>query len=309
MSALRFARLVVARKLLCLMRLTGRRAGLVLVYHALADEQGDPSRELVPAHSAARFEGHLRHLAARYRVVPAGELQRAAGGRRRGGRFPVAITFDDDLATHVTIALPLLQRHRVPATFFLTGATLERPAGFWWQRLQRAASAGFPLPLGGGDVHAVAGQIERLTATEQERIAADLATLVGVEGDELGLRAEGVRRLAEAGFGIGSHTRRHFRLRGLDDPELARALNEGRAELEAIAGRPLAAISYPHGQADERVAAAARAAGFRQGFTGRYAPVTAESDPMLLARIEPAFGPSGSFAAQLVGVLLRRPHR
>ena len=80
-----------------ILRLSARRAGLALVYHRIGDPPGDPDRELVPARGTAQFESELRHLKKRYRVVPASRLLEAAAARRRGERFPVSITFDDDL--------------------------------------------------------------------------------------------------------------------------------------------------------------------------------------------------------------------
>jgi peptidoglycan/xylan/chitin deacetylase (PgdA/CDA1 family) len=66
---------------------------------------------------------------------------------------------------------------------------------------------------------------------------------------------------------IGFHTCRHHYLPLLENEELPTALEEGRAELEELTG-PLTVVAYPHGAADERVAAAARAAGFAVGYTG-----------------------------------------
>ena len=59
---------------------------------------------------------------------------------------------------------------------------------------------------------------------------------------------------------------RHDLLTELSDDELADALSQGRDELAAVTGTRLETLSYPHGQADERVARTAREAGFVSGF-------------------------------------------
>ena len=125
---------------------SGRRVGLVLAYHRVDDPPGDVERELVPAVGSACFRAQMRHLAARYEIVEAQEILSAASARRRGGKFPVAITFDDDLPTHARVAAPLLAQLGLPATFFLSGASLERPFQFWWERLQDAFDSGAALP-------------------------------------------------------------------------------------------------------------------------------------------------------------------
>ena len=63
----------------------------MLVYHRVGETVGDfdVARE--------EFERQMRHLRRCYRVVKAAEILEAAGNRRRGRRFPVAITLDDDL--------------------------------------------------------------------------------------------------------------------------------------------------------------------------------------------------------------------
>lgn len=290
------------------LRLSGLRAGLVLVYHALAAQPGDPVREIVPPHSVDQFESQLRHLQACYRVVRAGELPRAVAARRRGARFPIAITFDDDLTSHVELAVPSLIRHGMPATFFLCGASLERPFSFWWERLQRAADAGLDLPVEGDGMHEVAGRIEDMSPDERAGVAEQLLSKLGGEPEDAGLRREQVQTIVAAGFDVGFHTLRHDRLPDLDDGPLEEALVDGRAELEDMVGRRLTAIAYPHGKADVRVAHAAAAAGFRVGFTGSHLPVVPSSGPLLLGRVEPTFGSTVRFAAQLVDALRRARH-
>src|SRR5207248_6598725 len=88
-----------------LLRLSARRAGVAVVYHSIALQAGEPEVELVPAHGTHVFEAEMRHLANTYRVVRASDLPEAVARRRRGERFPIAVTFDDDLASHLQLAL------------------------------------------------------------------------------------------------------------------------------------------------------------------------------------------------------------
>ncbi|CAA9539885.1 MAG: hypothetical protein AVDCRST_MAG30-4631, partial [uncultured Solirubrobacteraceae bacterium] len=62
-------------------RLAAGRVGLVLLYHRVEGEPGDPSRELVPALGSAAFAAHVAHLRRHYRVVAAANLPRAAAAR------------------------------------------------------------------------------------------------------------------------------------------------------------------------------------------------------------------------------------
>jgi peptidoglycan/xylan/chitin deacetylase (PgdA/CDA1 family) len=293
-----------------LARLSGRKAGLALVYHSVDHATGDPRRELVPPHGAELFRAQIRHLRRTYRVVHASEVVQAAAARRRGQRFPVAITFDDDLPSHRRLATPILEREGVSATFFLCAGSLHEPFSYWWERLQVVHDRGLKIPVPSqgvaqDEIRSIAMAIETLDPPERARVAGQLLEAAGPDPDDAGMREADVRALAEAGFEIGFHTLRHDPLPQLDDASLTRALRDGRDRLEGIARRPLTTIAYPHGKTDQRVAAAARDAGFQAGFTTRATAVTPQDDPLLIGRLEPSFVSAGDFAVSAVRMLLR----
>ena len=291
----------------------------MLVYHAVAGRTGDPATEIVPPHAAELLDAHLRHLRRHYRIVGSDEVLEAAAARARGERPPVSITFDDDLPSHAAIAAPVLERHGARATFFLTGAGLDGPVSFWWERLQRAFDAGLAeadrrrLAAAAGlepgelaqprAIRRVSRVVQALPDGEQAK--ALIADLAGPDPADTGLRARDIRRLADAGHRIGFHTARHPYLPALDDAGLERAMEDGRNELAAVAG-PLEEIAYPHGRADARVAQAAARAGFVRGFTTEWVPVRGGDDPHLIGRLEPPFASPAQFGAAVAATLGHR---
>jgi peptidoglycan/xylan/chitin deacetylase (PgdA/CDA1 family) len=300
------------------LRFSGRRVGVVVAYHRLGDPPGDPREELVPALSTDLFEAQLRHLKRRFRVVRPTEMLQAVCERRRGGRFPAAITFDDDLRSHSEVALPILRRVDLPAAFFVSGTSLDGPFRFWWERLQVAVDRGIELPqtIGGDvtgstpgrrDIHELGRRIEALAPTDRDVVASQLAAVVGPDPPDAGLREADVLALSAAGCEIGFHTLRHDPLPTLDDENLAQAMRQGRSRLEEVLGQKLTTIAYPHGRADLRVAAAARAAGYEFGFAGTIEAIRPTSDPLLLGRVDASYRSVGHLALQLVRALLRAP--
>ena len=288
------------------LRMSGLRVGIALVYHGIRDERinnsGSGSRPMaiVPTATAATFHDQVSYLGANYHLVPAGQLREAAHARRRGEPFPLAITFDDDLRSHVELALPILCVAGAPATFFLTGASLQGPASFWWERLDRAldSDVGSEL-LGTDDPDRAVATVAALPASEREELSTALLERLGGEEDRSGLRSEHVAALAAAGCEIGFHTRDHERLTTLGDAALGRAMRDGADELERAAGMSLRCIAYPFGDADDRVAAAARDAGFDSGFTTRGTAVRAGADPFLMGRLYPSEASMAHLASQL----------
>ena len=306
-----------------LVRVSRRRVGVVLVYHGVAERPGDPAREILPPVGRRTFSAQMRHLRRNYRVVALSELPRAVASRRRGERFPVAITFDDDLSSHRRLALPLLTTAGLPAAFFLSGASLRGPHTFWWEKLQRLVDQVGPDPTcwparlrltsvapaeaAATRLLAVARAVEHMDVPAQERFVADLVTQIPPDPPDAGMRAADVVALAAAGFEIGFHTSGHHRMTELGDAELRRAMTDGRDELAQVTGRELTMIAYPHGAADTRVATAAADAGYRLGFTTQAAATSPHDDLLLIGRVEAPIDGTAAFAGRLLRIVLCAP--
>lgn len=98
-------------------RFAGRKQALVLTYHSI---QKSPLPFSVWHHLAEEhFEAQIAYLAANFRCVSLSALlaQLATG---RIEPYSVAITFDDGFRDNASTAFPILLRHQVPATIFLT---------------------------------------------------------------------------------------------------------------------------------------------------------------------------------------------
>jgi peptidoglycan/xylan/chitin deacetylase (PgdA/CDA1 family) len=142
-----------------------------------------------------------------------------------------AVTFDDAYLTVLTLAKPILDDLGWPASVYAPAAYLDTPER--------------PLKWPG---------IEQWHGGEHEH------ELVPMSWDQLG-------ELAGVGWEIGSHTRTHPHLTELDDAALRQELTESKATVEEKLGRPCPTLAYPYGDYDERVVAAAGAAGYSAAGT------------------------------------------
>jgi peptidoglycan/xylan/chitin deacetylase (PgdA/CDA1 family) len=107
--------------------------GVVLLYHRVADEQSDPyGLCITPAH----FEEHLQVIRAVASPLALGDVARSLRGGSLPDRF-VCVTFDDGYVDNLRVAEPLLRRHDVPATVFVTTGASGRDREFWWDELER----------------------------------------------------------------------------------------------------------------------------------------------------------------------------
>jgi len=150
-------------------------------------------------------------------------------------------------------------------------------------------------------IHRAAEIIEGLPQVQHNAVAAELRALARRPGETLTRSA--VQALAAAGFEIGFHTRRHHLLTTLDAPALEAAMNEGRAEIEAVIGQRLRMIAYPHGKANRRVAEVARSTGYECAFTASPNPVGPSTDPLMIGRVEVPPAPLGTFVRIIVSAL------
>lgn len=172
-----------------------------------------------------RFERQLRSLLDR--GYRGERFTDAVQGGPHAGRV-VAVTFDDAYRSIFDYARPVLDRLRIPATVFVPTAFADRGRPMSWPGISHWAA--------------------------------------GPHADELKpMSWAELRELAAGGWEIGSHTRTHPRLPELDDRHLRGELEGSRADCEERVGARCTSIAYPYGDANRRVAAAAKAAGYAAG--------------------------------------------
>jgi peptidoglycan/xylan/chitin deacetylase (PgdA/CDA1 family) len=90
----------------------------ILVYHGVCKK--DPHRFNSRFISATQFEEHLLLLKKYFHLISYDDLK---ANRLSNEKLNVLLTFDDGLKNNFTLALPLLNKHQVPALFFVTGLT------------------------------------------------------------------------------------------------------------------------------------------------------------------------------------------
>lgn len=124
-----------ARSIPGMVRSMARRAlvarALILVYHRVTPLDFDPEWLAV---DPDRFAEQMEVLRRHYHVLSVSDLHR----RMQNGNVPrkaVAVTFDDGYADNLLGARPLLERHDVPATVFVTTGKLDQESEFWWDEL------------------------------------------------------------------------------------------------------------------------------------------------------------------------------
>jgi peptidoglycan/xylan/chitin deacetylase (PgdA/CDA1 family) len=274
-----------------------RGHSLVLVYHRV----GPPGGGVIPTIPEALFARQVRLLKHLGSVVRLEELLQpnSAGGVR------FALTFDDDYRSHLERVLPILIDEGVGATFFLSGRSLFDLGPYPFEVLDHllqgssADELARTMAIEARDVDELVG-VCATDPTAAQRVAEDSH----VSADHLG--PDDIHALVAAGMTIGFHTIEHSMLTALSDDGLQDAVRRGRAELEDVAGAPVALFAYPFGCTDARTAGAVRAAGYSAAVTGTPGPVTRRTDAYRVPRWEPGPLEERAFVAEVAIRLHRR---
>jgi peptidoglycan/xylan/chitin deacetylase (PgdA/CDA1 family) len=258
-----------------------------------------------------RFEQICGWLTAWYRVLPLDEAVR----RLAGGTLPsraLAITFDDGYADNHDLAMPILRRHGLCATFFIATGYLD--GGCMWNDIVIEAVRRTRLPaLDLGALHrpglgrlelgddalrrkAVSAILDAIKYLPNEARVAAAETVAEraqvVPRRDLMMQPAQVAAMAAAGMQIGAHTVSHPILARLDDAQAERELAQSKDELQSLLARPVTLFAYPNGKPGQdygrRDVTLARKLGFEAAVSTAYgAACRADQRPFELPRFTP----------------------
>ena len=284
--------------------LAGRRL-MILIFHRVP-QVPDP---LVPDEiDADRFDELMRMVSRSFRTMTFGS---ALHHFHRGTLPPRALvlTFDDGYADNAEHALPILRRHGLAATFFVSSGFLD--GGLMWNdvvieslrstRLERADFGELGLgvlPLQSIEERrcAMASLLPLIKYQDAAGRRHHLQRLHAVLGqpvlpDRLMMTRQQVQQLHLEGMEIGAHTVSHPILTTLTLAQARTEILEGRRALQSVIDAPVDVMAYPNGQPDKDYSAEhvelLRDAGFRGAVTTATGVASSAADPFQLPRVSP----------------------
>ena len=205
---------------------------------------------------------------------------------------PALLTFDDGYRDNCDEALPILLRHGVRATFFISTRYVTEQRMFWWDHLRyvvgRAGPGRFALSYPDPIILDLTGEPQRAAAAEsllqivKDRAGLDLDRFLDETAHGCGVRRDPdeerrlasalvmswdqVRTLDDAGMDVQSHGWSHRVLTTLGEDAAEADLVAARREIEERLGKPVVAVAYPAGSPPATVDLVRRA-GYQLGFT------------------------------------------
>ncbi len=227
------------------------------------------------------------------------------------GRLPAraaAISFDDGYADNRTVAMPILARHGLDATFFVATGFLD--GGRMWNdtviesvrscadrelRLDAVGLGAVPVASPSekrAAIEAIIAKIKYLPSAERLHAAHVIAEIARVSPPrDLMMTSAQVLEMHRGGMGIGAHTVSHPILARLDRERVVEEIAGSKQSLEKIIDARVGLFAYPNGKpgADygDKDVEIVRQLGFDGAVSTRPAAAARGCDPLQIPRFTP----------------------
>lgn len=213
------------------------------------------------------LERQLRMLRRVANVVP---LEAGLDALYAGEPLPpraVALCWDDGYRDNLELAVPILERLELPATFFLVPELLSATTRAWWEIAGWAFACstrdqvewrGVTFQTRGSEGRRAYGRasdmLRQMSQAERAEALPDLVDRLAPSGTpedrSLFLDWSGAKELVRRGFSIGSHSMRHATLAQESPEDQAEDLRCSREILERELDLEIRTVAYPFGQRD-----------------------------------------------------------
>jgi peptidoglycan/xylan/chitin deacetylase (PgdA/CDA1 family) len=246
---------------------------VVLLYHRVTDLPLDPQQLAV---SPDNFSTHLEVLRRDYRLL---EIEEFNAIRKKGGKMPersVVITFDDGYADNLHEAIPILERARAQALFYIATFRLDTLYEFWWDNLERIFLEERSLPAHlsfsvsdrqySFDTTSVQRRMETYDALHpvvkncnvvlREKIMGQLLSWAGLSSagrtTHRHLTTDELQQISKSTSAVvGAHTHQHPKLSACSAKEQHEEIQRSVSILENTTGTAIRHFSYPFGTHDD----------------------------------------------------------
>jgi peptidoglycan/xylan/chitin deacetylase (PgdA/CDA1 family) len=296
------------------LRLVGRLRGkgaAILMYHSVLNDPLSVANSLGGMiHTCEVFEGQMELVARDFHPVSIDQVARFVRGEQDLPERPVVITFDDGYSDNYEVAMPILDRVGVPATFYVTVDCVENRRLPWPSRLRFSfrTTSKQSWTDGAGKTWSLASEQERdlpylavcdcaaqMAGPAQERLVRQIeseldAKLPGDSG-QLMMTWDQLRGLVQHGHIVGSHTVTHPNLAHLSTDDARWELVESKQRIEAQMNAKVAHFSYPcpalFPNWTVQTAEESRQAGYETAVTTSRGLARKNDNPLALKRVRP----------------------
>lgn len=260
---------------------------LNIMYHGVVTES---SLYFSPRHIHCRqFESHLQYFRKHFEIITTGEAFQRIRNHDAPIRKAIAISFDDGFQNNLKVALPLLEKYGIPATFFISSVCTEEtdPHCLWAEKINamqyfypdevisledyrftrlKDREHGISLP----DLIKSAAPADRDRWLDLITRKYDLSKKLSMLPEEVWklMTQEEVRQLSRSEYvETGSHGHLHYNLGEIDSGLAMEELAKSKRLLEETINEEVNLFAYPDGSYTDALMDLAE----QTGYTGQMA--------------------------------------
>jgi len=229
----------------------------ILIYHRVLPV-ADPLRPSVV--DAKSFDSHMQWVAKDFNILSLNE----AAMLIKKGQLPskaLCITFDDGYLDSLLVALPILQKYDLIASFFVSSDYIGKDS-MWLDQLvasiKETKNETVVLDNKCFDLTSLTARrkffvfseeyIKSQPRTDSKLILSKLvADLGGYTKEKLMLDEKDIRTLFNAGMDIGAHGKKHLILSQSSGKEVSSEITDSKIQIERIIQHEVSGFAYPNG--------------------------------------------------------------
>lgn len=246
----------------------------IFLFHGVIRSNVHSVRNYTHKHvTADRFCEVLGALCAAGTPVSMSDLVAASDARRPLPPRAFILTFDDGFENNYSIAAPMLERWRVPATFYVTTGFVAGNTSSWTDMIEHAFESRDDVSAAWGDT---GERVSCRTPSEKQQALNGIRAFVKARRDidpyefaqsvrrqlrvtdapadeqlDRKMSWSQVRELSESAlFTVGGHGHTHRILEFLEQPEMEREIAQSLELLRSHVAGPIVHYSYPEGMSD-----------------------------------------------------------
>ncbi len=227
---------------------------LILMYHRIGSVSHPKKSDL--ATSIETFEQQMIYFKEKYHFYRLNENWKPS---QKAG---LVITFDDGYADNITEILSILEKHQIPATFFVCTLNIDSNSEFWWDKLDAIYTDLAPifyLPSYQEKVSKnkytqkhISNFLIKMNNDEKEVWLFELAEINKIQfknrQEYRSLSKDELRKLSEHPLvDIGIHTHNHYKFSNLSYQEQKQEILMSVKILKELTTRNINYLALPHG--------------------------------------------------------------
>ena len=248
----------------------------ILLYHGVTAHRSVGVENYSGKHiGKSEFESQMSFLRERNLAVSLTEVLNRYEQGKFFDRDQVAVTFDDGFRNNATVAAPILERHGIPAIFYVSTGMIGSSRMFWVDQIEdlinRSEKSEICVLLGDKRklfslstnhkkvfaIEEIKSFCKRASDSDKNQVIAALALETGVSPsiasspNSATMSWNDVRALDRSPlFLIGGHSIYHRILSRLPEDEMHREIDGSLQTLERELAHPVIHYAYPEGQAE-----------------------------------------------------------